>query len=292
MGRAAAGAVLGAALVAGLNDDRRQWARGAARRVARRCGAFGDTRVATKLLLKKAAGCLDANGVPFLLAGGGACWAHGGPFPKDFDLFVAPADAGRALAALRAGGFRIVRRPEEWLFQAYEHGLKIDVVSEPAGLEIGSEVFARAARLGVDGVEMRVLCLEDVFVTRPPRGHRRHPVAVRAPHRGRPRAPRAGRLGRGRDEDERLAVRALVPDAPARPGRHAVAGAPARTTTSASCPTLRGAARRLRSNPQKRRGLSRSARPVDGGRSGRGGSRRPLVTQQLPRHAGRARPAP
>jgi hypothetical protein len=166
VGRAAAGAVLGAALVAGLSEDRRRWARGSARRVARRCGAFGDTRVATKLLLKKAAGCLDANGVPFLLAGGGACWAYGGPFPKDFDLFVAPSDAGRATTALEAGGFRIVRRPEEWLFQAYEHGLKIDVVFEPAGLELRSDVFARAARLGVDGVEMRVLRLEDVFVTR------------------------------------------------------------------------------------------------------------------------------
>ena len=165
MKREFVGAAFGAGVVALLSEERREWARGALGRLARGVGAFGETQVAAKLLLKKVAGSFDDAGVPFLLAGGGACWVRGGPFPKDFDLVVAPDDVERARDVLAAAGMRIVRRPEQWLFQAYEHGIKIDVLFRPIGVSVG-ELFRRADQLEVDGVQMKVICLEDVFAWR------------------------------------------------------------------------------------------------------------------------------
>lgn len=166
MRRDLAGAVVGASVLALAVPERREWVRGMLGRLARVLGAYGGERVATKLLLKKTAGCLDAAGVPFLLAGGGSCWACGGPFPRDFDLAIRPADTERAGEALRSAGLRIIRRPEDWLFQAYEHGLKIDVLYRPAGYTVDDELFGRAREFEVDGVMMKVLPLEDVFVAR------------------------------------------------------------------------------------------------------------------------------
>lgn len=162
----AAGAVIGACTVALANAERRSWTQAAMRRLARSAGGLGGTRVATKLILKKAAGSLDGAEVPFLLAGGAACWAHGGPFPKDIDLLIAPVDVERAISALESSGLRAVRRPEDWLFQAYDHGLKVDVVYRLLGFPVDDELFRRADLLEVDGVAMRVLRLEDVFVSR------------------------------------------------------------------------------------------------------------------------------
>ena len=156
----------GGCTVALANAERRSWIQAAMRRLARSGGAFGGTRVATKLILKKAAGSLDGAEVPFLLAGGAACWAHGGPFPRDIDLLIAPVDVERAIAALESSGLRAVRRPEGWLFQAYDHGLKVDVVYRLLGFRVDDELFRRADLLEVDGVAMKVLRLEDVFVSR------------------------------------------------------------------------------------------------------------------------------
>jgi len=165
MRRELSGAAFGAGVIALLSDERRAWARGTVGRLARACGAFGGTQVATKLLLKKTAGCFDEVGVPFLLAGGGACWVRGGPFPRDFDLVVAPADVERAIGVLAAAGLRAVRCPEQWLFQAYDHGLRVDVLFRPIGVSV-DELFRRADEFEVDGVLMKVICLEDVFAWR------------------------------------------------------------------------------------------------------------------------------
>ena len=47
--------------------------------------------------MKKAAGTLNDAGIPFVLGGGLACWARGGPKTEhDVDLLVKPEDAERA----------------------------------------------------------------------------------------------------------------------------------------------------------------------------------------------------
>ena len=166
MRREAAAVALGATAVALANEERRGWARAVLQRAARGCTGFGGARVATKMILKRTAGALDAATVPFFLSGGAACWAHGGPFPKDIDLVIAHADLDRAIAALAASGLRIVRRPEGWLFQAYDHGMKVDVVYKPLGFTVDDELRRRTPEFEVDGVKMKVLNLEDVFVSR------------------------------------------------------------------------------------------------------------------------------
>jgi len=57
--------------------------------------------------MKKAAGVLHEAGVPFLLGGGLACWARGGPKTEhDVDFLVRPKDAVRAQQALALTGMR------------------------------------------------------------------------------------------------------------------------------------------------------------------------------------------
>src|ERR1044071_8543300 len=92
--------------------------------------------------LKRAASVLEAQRVPYLLAGGLGCWARGGPpSSNDIDLMLAPADAERALAALESAGLRAERPPEHWLLKGWDGDVLIDLIFEPAGLAIERDVF-------------------------------------------------------------------------------------------------------------------------------------------------------
>jgi predicted nucleotidyltransferase len=118
--------------------------------------------------LKKAAGALRDAGVPFLLGGGLAAWARGGPeSDHDLDLMVKPDDADQALDALAAAGMRPERPPEGWLYKAWDDDqVMVDLIFEPVGLPIGDDAFERSDELEVEAVPMRVMALEDLFVTK------------------------------------------------------------------------------------------------------------------------------
>jgi len=108
----------------------------------------------------------DAH-VPFALGGSFAAWARGGPKPfNDLDLMVKPADAERALRELGAAGMRTERPPEEWLFKAWQGDVLIDLIFNPAGLEITDEVLARADMLPVFAIATPVMALEDMLQTK------------------------------------------------------------------------------------------------------------------------------
>lgn len=108
----------------------------------------------------------DAN-VPFALGGSFAAWARGGPKPfNDLDLMIKPADAERALRELDAAGMRTEHPPEEWLLKAWHGEVLIDLIFNPAGLEITDEVFARADLLALFAIETPVLALEDMLQTK------------------------------------------------------------------------------------------------------------------------------
>jgi hypothetical protein len=117
--------------------------------------------------LKKVAGLLRDAGVPFLLGGGLAVWARGGPETvHDIDLMLRRPDAERGLQALSAAGLRTERPPEGWLFKAFDGDVLVDLIFEPSGQPIEDPVFERAEELNVNAVPLRVMALEDVFVTK------------------------------------------------------------------------------------------------------------------------------
>jgi hypothetical protein len=117
--------------------------------------------------LKKAAAALRDADVPFLLAGGLACWARGGPeTDHDLDFMVREEDAERALETLADAGMRPERPPEAWLFKAHDGDVLVDLIFRPASGRVDDELFERAGVLEVEAVEMRVLALEDVMVTK------------------------------------------------------------------------------------------------------------------------------
>jgi hypothetical protein len=117
--------------------------------------------------LKRAAAALEAQRIPYLLGGGLGCWARGGPpSSNDIDLMVKSADAERAMGALGAAGMRTERPPEQWLLKAWDGELLIDLIFEPAGMRITDEVIERGEELNVAGMEIPVMAIDDILVTK------------------------------------------------------------------------------------------------------------------------------
>jgi hypothetical protein len=117
--------------------------------------------------MKKAAGALQAAGVPFLLGGGLACWARGGPPTEhDVDFLIRPEDVDVALDVLSRAGLRTERPPEQWLVKAYDGDILIDLIFEPSGLPVDEAMFARSEEIGVHALNMQVAALEDVLTAK------------------------------------------------------------------------------------------------------------------------------
>lgn len=89
---------------------------------------------------KRTAGILRDAEVPFLLAGGLASWARGGPqTDHDVDFFVRPEDAEAALRALEEAGMQTEKPPENWLYKAHDQdGTLIDIIFSPSGGPVGT----------------------------------------------------------------------------------------------------------------------------------------------------------
>jgi hypothetical protein len=117
--------------------------------------------------LKRAAAALREADVPFLLGGSLASWARGGPESRhDLDLMIRPDDVERALGALEEAGMRPERPPEDWLVKAWDGDTLVDLIFYPKGMVIDDAVIARGDELSVLGMEIRVMALEDVLVTK------------------------------------------------------------------------------------------------------------------------------
>lgn len=116
--------------------------------------------------MKVAARALREADVPFVLGGGMACWARGGPeTDHDVDFMLRPEDAERALAALAALGMRTERPPEQWLYKAWHDDVLIDLIFAPIGRPLESHWFDNAEEIEVSAVGMQVAALEDVVST-------------------------------------------------------------------------------------------------------------------------------
>lgn len=117
--------------------------------------------------LKRAAGALNDADVPYMLGGGLAVWARGGPATtNDLDLMVRPTDAERALEVFEHQGMETERPPEGWLYKAWDDGVLIDVIFRQNGEPVDDDLFQRAERLEVYAVPMYVMSVDDVMVSR------------------------------------------------------------------------------------------------------------------------------
>src|SRR5919204_4143275 len=100
--------------------------------------------------LKRAAAALREADIPFMLAGGVASWARGGPeTDHDLDFMLKPEDARRAADVLRQAGMKLEQPPEPWLYKVYDGDVLIDLIFGPSGLEITDELIERSDELDV-----------------------------------------------------------------------------------------------------------------------------------------------
>ena len=114
--------------------------------------------------MKKTGGVLNEAGIPWVLGGGLACWARGGPETEhDVDILVKPEHAEPAQAALAKAGMRAEKPPEGWLLKAYDGDVLIDLIFDPQGGPIGDTLFERAEDMEVYAMRMKVAPLEDVM---------------------------------------------------------------------------------------------------------------------------------
>ena len=117
--------------------------------------------------MKLAAAALRDAEVPYILGGGLAAWARGGPPTEhDVDFFVREEDAERALEALEAAGMRPERPPEDWLLKAWAGETLIDLIFHPAGGKVDDGYFERAEEIEVASQRMPVASLADVLTTK------------------------------------------------------------------------------------------------------------------------------
>jgi hypothetical protein len=117
--------------------------------------------------MKKAAAALEAAEIPFLLGGGLAAWARGGPpTGHDVDFFLREAHAEAGLEALAAAGMATERPPEGWLFKAWDGETLVDLIFRPSGGAVDDAMFARASTLDVMAQTLQVASIDDVLATK------------------------------------------------------------------------------------------------------------------------------
>ena len=117
--------------------------------------------------MKRAAAALRDAGVPFMLAGGVASWARGGPPTEhDVDFMLKPEDVDRAGAVLANVGFRVEQPPEAWLLKAFDGDVMIDLIHTPVQIPVDDELLGRATELEVQAVQMPVMSADDLLVTK------------------------------------------------------------------------------------------------------------------------------
>ena len=118
--------------------------------------------------MKAAAGALQRREIPFVLGGGLAVWARGGPKSEhDVDFMLKEEDAPAALEALAEEGLRTEIPPEGWLYKAWhENGTLVDLIFQPTGGPITDEIIERSPVIEVSALRVHVFSLEDVMTTK------------------------------------------------------------------------------------------------------------------------------
>jgi hypothetical protein len=114
--------------------------------------------------MKRAAGVLQDTGIPFVLGGGLACWARGGPKTEhDVDFMLKREDVDAALTEFERAGYRTEQPPEGWLRKVYVDSVLVDLIFEPADGPVTDATIERAEQLEVAALRIPVATLEDVM---------------------------------------------------------------------------------------------------------------------------------
>lgn len=122
-----------------------------------RCAAF----------YREAMAALRERRVPFLVGGAFALKEHAGVsrFTKDFDVFIRPSDAERALDALASRGYRTEMTAPHWLAKAFHEDLFVDLIwSSGNGVAtVDDEWFAHAGEGDVLGERAPIVPAEEMI---------------------------------------------------------------------------------------------------------------------------------
>jgi hypothetical protein len=117
--------------------------------------------------MKRAAAALRDAQIPFMLGGGMASWARGGPpTDHDVDFMIKPEDVDRAAQVLASCGFTIEEPPEGWLRKAWLGESLIDLIHRPVHREVDDEMLSRATEIEVQAVAMPVMAADDILLTK------------------------------------------------------------------------------------------------------------------------------
>ncbi|HET6793459.1 MAG TPA: nucleotidyltransferase [Acidimicrobiales bacterium] len=117
--------------------------------------------------LKHVAAILRDGGVRFVLGGGLAAWARGGPSTEhDIDLVISSDDVDRAVQLLADADLRTERPPEGWLVKTWVGDVLVDLIFRPTGIAVDDDFFERSEVLNVHAVNMRVMSMLDVLTTK------------------------------------------------------------------------------------------------------------------------------
>src|SRR5919202_3336231 len=98
--------------------------------------------------MRQTAAALREGDVPFMLGGGMAAAARGGPeSDHDVDFLLTREDAERALEVLEQRGYRAERPPEDWLYKVWHDNAFVDLIFSTSAGPVTREMFERADEL-------------------------------------------------------------------------------------------------------------------------------------------------
>jgi predicted nucleotidyltransferase len=119
-------------------------------------------------VLAETVAALEQKEIPHLFMGGVSSATYGRPrWTHDIDVFVRPEDAGLALEALAAAGFRTEKTFPDWLYKAFKHEVMVDVIfKSTGGILLDDEMLARATEESYKGQRLRVMPPEDLLVVK------------------------------------------------------------------------------------------------------------------------------
>ncbi|HEV2778912.1 MAG TPA: hypothetical protein VGX25_05870 [Actinophytocola sp.] len=108
---------------------------------------------------------LRSEGIRFILTGGCAVYARGGPETEhDVDVLVREDDAPHAVRTLVGAGMRAAEAPEEWLCKVYDGDRLVDIIFRPNDRPVTEEMLARSEEMRVGPARVPVQFATDVLV--------------------------------------------------------------------------------------------------------------------------------